>query len=98
MHCTTLTERAATAAETAANAERFDRLFKEKSSSFAKSDNGRYVVINIETGDHVVADTPGAAMHLAEETFGSRDWCWSRRIDEHFRVTAPPPGYVPPSV
>ena len=42
--------------------------------------SGQYVVINALTGEYVLGNMPGDAMQKAEKAFGSRDYCWSRKV------------------
>ena len=42
--------------------------------------SGQYVVINVLTGEYVLGNMPGDAMQKAEKEFGSRDYCWSRKV------------------
>lgn len=60
--------------------EAFRRVYRELRSELESSRRGEYVVINVKTGEHVVARWPDAAMNLAERAFGSLEYCWSKRI------------------
>ena len=80
MVTTTTSDRPATADEAAANKKRFDAHYEQFIATCPPQEAGRFVVINIETGGHVTAATPAAAMERAREVFGSTDWCWSKRI------------------
>ena len=80
MATTTTSDRPATADETAANEKRFEMFYEQFIATCPAREVGRFVVINIETGEHVVATTPAAAMERAKKAFGSTDWCWSKRI------------------
>jgi hypothetical protein len=74
------TNKPATAAETERNGARFDSLYREKRRLFGPSVAGKYVVIQIQTGQFLIAGTARAALERARVEFGSTDWCWTRQI------------------
>lgn len=63
-----------------ANAKRFEQLYAERRHAFSPTDIGQHIVINIKSGDYVIAATFALAMQLARQKFGSTEWCWSRQI------------------
>ena len=73
-------EEPATADELAELAKRFQELYAKKRRSFKKADVGKYVAINLDTGEHFIAATAVAALQLAEQKYGNTDLCWTRRI------------------
>lgn len=58
----------------------FKAVYSKLQPALEASAPGQYVVINVKTKEHIVARTPEAAMQVAERTFGSRDYCWSKQI------------------
>lgn len=60
--------------------QRFREIYDKLRRALEASHLDEYVVINVRTGKHVVARWPDEAMALAKQTFGSSEYCWSKRI------------------
>jgi hypothetical protein len=61
-------------------ARSFDRLYAKLRPTLEPALVGQYIVIQVKTGQYVVARKYRDAMALAEQTFGTSDYCWSRKI------------------
>ncbi len=71
---------AATPEQLSALDAKFQERYAELREELERNAPGQHVVINVKTGEHVIAPWPNEALDLARRTFGSTDWCWSRKI------------------